>query len=148
MIINDEKEIFMKKLLLALSAFGLFAFNAEAKGNKNAKNYKICLVNDTYQVCDKASNKIAKVGREVKTDNSGASLRMLDSYTHLGYGSNVSSNRNNPRIRVSIDDPMAPYEGKESMVNDGVQKNISRNINYLDASIDLPPVNGSSGARR
>lgn len=138
----------MKKLLLALSAFSLFAFSAEAKGNKSAKNYRICLVNDAYQVCQNPTKSNSNVGREVKTQEPDGSLRMMDTYTHLGYSSSLSSNRNNPRIRVSVDDPMAPYEGKESMVNDGVQKNINRNINYLDASVVLPPVDGQSGANR
>ena len=140
----------MKKLLIALSAMTVFAFNAEAQ-SKFDKNYKICKSDDAYKVCNTAEMAKAntEVGREGSPGEASASLRLLDSHTHLGYTSTpVTSKMKNPRIRVSIDDPNAPYQGEESMANDGVQKNKTRNINYLDASVILPPVDGRSGARR
>jgi hypothetical protein len=80
---------------------------------------------------------------------------MMDTSVYLGYSSNpipgfsgmIPSNRRNPRIRVTIDDPTAAYQGKESMINDGVQLNKERNINYLDTSVELPPSDGGLSNR-
>lgn len=115
----------MKKILLALSVIGLIHFNADAKTNKKsiyAKNYHMCLANNTYKVCN--SGKKANIGRKAFVNDPTPSLSMMDTYVHLGYGSSTPafSNKRNPRIRVAIDDPNAPYQGKESMQNDGVQK--------------------------
>ena len=112
-----------------------------------AKNYKICLIDSKYQVCPKSES--SELGRSSLVVNPEGALRMMDTSVYLGYSSplpgfsgRVPSNRRNPRIRVTIDDPQAPYEGKESMINDGVEINKVRNINYLDSSVELPPVDG------
>ena len=49
------------------------------------------------------------------------------------------------RIRVTYDEPGAAYEGKESMINDGVRKNKQRNINTNNGAYDLPPNDGGAG---
>jgi hypothetical protein len=62
----------------------------------------------------------------------------------MGYSGNA---RYHSRIRVTYDDMNDPYQGKPSMQNDGVQKNIQRNINYLDAANPLPPNDGGNSSR-
>lgn len=42
------------------------------------------------------------------------------------------SNKNNPNIQVSYDQPGDIYKGENVKAHDGVKKNIKRNINYLD----------------
>jgi hypothetical protein len=131
----------MKQILLALAIISLGYTNADAKGKKStyAKNYPICLSGSTYKVCP--APKTSEVGRDVTVNDPTTSLRMMDTYVHMGYGRTGFSDRHNPRIRVTIDDPHAPYEGKESMVNDGVQKNKQRNLN-ANTGVELPPNDG------
>lgn len=137
----------MKKLFIALSLIGLVQFSANAQ-SKNAQNYKICLKGDKYQVCDGSSTPRAMKKQKAKDAHTIASLRRMDTYVHLGYSSSAAfSNKRNPRIMVSMDDPQAPYKGEESRINDGVKKNIDRNVNYLDNSIVLPANDGGSPLR-
>lgn len=138
---------------MALTVAGLFHFSAEAQSKtrtSSAKNYKICLINDTYQVCNpKSSAKQTKdLGRKSELNDPTSSLRMMDTYTHMGYNpvTGAGSARNS-RIRVTYDTPDAPYKGKESMQNDGQENNKVRNINYLDQSVVLPANNGGVPGR-
>ena len=135
----------MKKILLALAVLGLINTGANAQKSKFDKNYKVCMADGKYRTCNPEAP--AATTKHVVTTNEPqkvASLRKLDTYVHMGYiPSNTTSRMKNPRILVSYDDPQAPYLGQESRVNDGVQKNIDRNINYLDYSTDLPPNDGS-----
>jgi hypothetical protein len=134
----------MKNLFLALAVVGLSysSSNAQAIGNsansKNAKNYSVCLKGGQYTLCNPNITK-QDVGRTSEADES--SLAMMTTTVHMG---NVSSGnaRYRGRIRVTYDDPNAPYLGQESMVNDGVQKNKARNINTNNAAYDLPPNDG------
>ena len=134
----------MKKVLMALTVLGTMHFSAEAQTNsKYNQNYKMCNNAHGYYVCGEEAPKVA--GTKVTKEGPDASLRMMDTYVHLGYSrSEGQSNKRNPRIRVSYDDPTAPYKGQESMINDGVKKNINRNINYLDNSVQLPAVDGGN----
>jgi hypothetical protein len=140
----------MKKILLALAMIGVIHFNADAQAKKKsvyAKNYHICLTDSKYKVCKSSvAKKNNTIGRKLAVNNPEPSLAMMDTYVHLGYAPGYS-NKHNPRIRVAIDDPNAPYQGKESMQNDGVQKNKERNINYLDNSVVLPPNDGGVSDR-
>lgn len=134
----------MKKILFALVLLGIGA-SAEAQTTRSMynKNYPICLVDGSYKVCP--GHNASELGRSEIVKSPEASLRMMDTSVFLGYSNTpfmIPSNRRNPRIRVTIDDPNAAYEGKESMINDGVQKNKARNINYLDTSVELPPSDG------
>lgn len=135
----------MKKILLALAiiSFGYINAGAQTKKSVYDKNYPVCLTGTKYKVCPSPKT-AAKQGRSVEVNNHEASLRMMDTTVHMGYSSNTPlfSNRRNPRIRIAIDDPNAPYKGKENMTNDGQQKNKIRNINYLDNTADLPPNDG------
>ncbi|WP_276133001.1 hypothetical protein [Polluticoccus soli] len=143
----------MKKILLALAMIGATVYGASAqKKSAFAKNYRICLIDSKYQVCPKSAK--SDLGRTSTIENPEGVLRMMDTSVYLGYSSPfpsfsgmVPSNRRNPRIRVTIDDPQAPYEGKESMINDGVELNKARNINYLDTSVELPANDGGVSDR-
>jgi hypothetical protein len=115
-------------LTLALTGFGLtsaFAqdgFVGSSANSKYAKNY---------------STK-SDIGRQTVTASSG--IKMESNYYHMGY--TTSNARFRGRIRVSYDDPHAPYLGKSSMANDGVQKNKARNKNTNNGEYDLPPNDG------
>ena len=132
----------MKKILLALAVIGFGTFTAEAQSKKSIydKNYPVCVVDGKYQVCP-VSNKAESAGRTAEITGPDASFRMLDTSVYLGYSRPGSSATGNPRIRVTIDDPQAPYEGKESMTNDGVKKTIQRNIN-VSSGQEVPPNDG------
>lgn len=136
----------MKQILLALTVIGLMHTSANAQTkSKYDINYDVCKTNGKYHVCGTNTPQISD-GYQKPTDNKTevvSSLRRMDTYVHMGYGTpGGSSFKNNPRFRVSYDDPNGAYEGKETLTNDGVQKNINRNVNYLDNSVNLPPVDG------
>lgn len=143
----------MKKIFLALGLFGLITAHANAQNegkssnSKFAQNYPVCMTSHGYHVCSAPEaalpttttvvpdNSALNMTASLPSDNSSVSMETAGAYTG-------NSRRKITRIVVSYDDPHAPYEGKESMVNDGVQKNIIRNINYLDQSVVLPPNDG------
>lgn len=55
---------------------------------------------------------------------------------------NTNSYKDNPRLKVSYDQPRDIYEGENVLANDGVKKNIHRNINYLDWTVTKVPNDG------
>ncbi|RYD55520.1 MAG: hypothetical protein EOP56_15510 [Sphingobacteriales bacterium] len=138
----------MKKILMILAVFGASYFTAEAQSktkSSSSQNYKICLIGDQYQVCNpkSASKQTKGLGRKEATNDPTASLRMMDTYTHMGYNPVTGTGTaRNSRLRVIVDEPDAPYQGKESLQNDGTKKNEVRNINYLDQSMVLPANDG------
>jgi hypothetical protein len=134
----------MKKIFLVFAVLALAGTSASAQNSahsKFAKNYRVCLIGNTYQVCDANAPKATDLGRTTET---GESFGMSSTEVHMGYSSNA---RYRSRIRVTYDNMNNPYEGKPSMANDGVQKNIQRNINYLDAANPLPPNDGGNTSR-
>lgn len=141
----------MKKILVALALTGFFHFNAEAQSGKSRydKNYKVCMTNNSYGICNETVKNKAE-GRKVEKSDPSASLRMMDSYVHLGYNPNSTSRglARNSRMRVTYEDANAPYQGEESMVNDGVKENKQRNLNYLNQSVVLPANDGGVSNRR
>jgi hypothetical protein len=139
----------MKKILLALAIIGSLSYSAEAqKKSKFDINYKVCLANGKYRTCNSEAP-AAKTKRVVLSDEEQtvASLRKMDTYVHMGYKSTALSNKKNPRFVVIYDDARAPYLGKESMTNDGVQNTRERNINYLNTTTELPPNDGGLSER-
>ena len=137
----------MKQILLALGIAFLSQANANAqsKESANAINYPVCMHGNGYQVCDEHSAKEQKQGGGVVTSAPDPSLNLLNTQVNMGYRATAAnSSRRNPRFRVSYDDPNGAYEGKETRINDGVQKNKVRNINYLDATVVLPPNDGGN----
>ena len=139
----------MKNAILALALAGLTFTTAEAQSSANskfAKNYSICLVGNNYQPCNPDVVK-SDVGWTTDQKQVESSLGIRSTEIHMG-----QSTRSNARfrsgIRVTYDDPNAPYLGEESMVNDGVDKNRVRNINTNNAGYDLPPNTGRMGIRR
>lgn len=137
----------MKQVLLMLAIAGATYTSANAQsGSAYDVNYNVCRTNGKYHVCSNNSPQIID-GKEKANDNEKQvekSLSRLNSYTYVKGTPRQQgeSYKKNPRFIVTYNDPQAPYEGKESLVNDGVEKNKNRNINYLDNSVDLPPVDG------
>lgn len=134
----------MKQILFAILGLLYFMPNAQAQSNSQyAKNYKVCKLDGKYATCDantfnrmQRAEKVAAT-RSTQTKNEAP----VASYSQFVYVS--TSNKENDNIKVLYDDEEAAYEGKNSPINDGVKKNVNRNINYLDESVDLPPVDGS-----
>ena len=138
----------MKNTILALALVGLTFTGAQAQNSANskfAKNFSICLIGSQYQPCDPTVTKSDIGWTEITTDQGTFAIRSTE--IHMG-----QSTRSNARfrsgIRVTYDDPNAPYLGEESMVNDGVQKNKVRNINTYNAGYDLPANTGRIGISR
>ena len=135
----------MKKILMAVAALGFVAFGANAQtGSKYNKNFNVCMTNNSYQICE--TPKTEEQGRTVEVEDPSPELRMMDTYVHFGYAAEEGV-RPGSRIRVTYDDPNAPYQGEESQANDGVEENIQRNINYLDQSVVLPANDGGNSNR-
>ena len=75
----------MKNLLLALALTGLTYTSAEAQSSANskfAKNYRVCLVGDKYQVCNENTPIATNLGRTTET---ATSFGMQNTYVHMGY---------------------------------------------------------------
>lgn len=136
----------MKKTIIVLMAIGCTYLSANAQSSVNskyAKNYRICLAEDKYVVCDQHEN-TTQQGRITDTEEV---FGMQNAYVHLGYASPGNA-RYRGKIRVSYDDKMNdPYKGESSMANDGVKKNIQRNVNYLDTANPIPSNDGGLSNR-
>ena len=140
----------MKKILLAFTAFGLMHICASGQTkSKYDVNYKICKIHDKYDVCgENTPTVVSEPKPEDNRQEVAASLRKLDTHVRVKSAdeTRIYSVKGNKRFSVLYDDPNGVYEGKETRANDGVQKNIHRNINYLDNSVTLPPNDGGSAA--
>ena len=77
----------------------------------------------------------------VENDNSKNNYTIISPYNkHLI----LTGDNENPSIKIQYDKPGEAYDGKEVMYNDGISANIDRNINYLNESANIPPINGRS----
>ncbi|HRO42678.1 MAG TPA: hypothetical protein PL009_07570 [Flavipsychrobacter sp.] len=133
----------MKNLILTMALTG-FAFAngyAQSGESKFAKNYPVCLSGDKYHVCNQSAAMTPDIGRTTEVNTV---YGMQNTYVHMGYGT-TGNPRYRGNIRVTYDEPGAVYEGKETMVNDGVRKNKKRNLNTNNGAYDLPPNDGGSG---
>ena len=122
------KRMFILSLFLTGSIY-----TAEAQSNKSNsdQNFRICFVNGQYIACD-ASAPITSAGT-IEVPKEAPPTPPV----HLGKGTSRKS-----RIQVAYDDPNAPYQGVNSQVNDGVDKNNDRNIRYQNNSAQIPPNDG------
>lgn len=102
------------------------------KKSADDQNFRICFIGGQYVACD-ADAPITMAG----TVYEEKSAENLPPAVRHGKGTARKSH-----MTVAYDDPTAPYKGAESAVNDGVEKNKERNINYLDNSTTLPPNDG------
>jgi hypothetical protein len=138
----------MKNVLIALALVGMTYTSADAQNSANskfAKNFSICLIGDQYQPCDPVVTK-SDIGWTTTQETTEASLAIRSTEVHMGQSTGGNA-RFRSAIRVTYDDPNAPYLGEESMVNDGVQKNKIRNINTNNPGYDLPANTGGSLTR-
>lgn len=129
-------------LLVALAAILAPSLFAQEKSRYDI-NYHICMNDGKYTPCS------AREALGQKRDfqdvrfqlQNGVQAAPVKSLAH----SSVLPSRG--RIRIHYEDPNAPYKGEENMQNDGVEKTAARNINYLDASVQLPPNDGGVTTR-
>ncbi|MCB0696402.1 MAG: hypothetical protein KDC07_03500 [Chitinophagaceae bacterium] len=122
-----------KIIMLATAAFALTQVqaNAQMKGDEKCETETIVVTKGdntksnvlaAYEVWDKNTNRkeapctTAYVRYDVPTGN--------------------------PRLKASYDMPGDVYEGKEVLSNDGVAKNMRRNMHYLNFSVRRVPNDG------
>lgn len=119
----------MKKIMMAL--MGVIFITTSAMAQHRQGNIIVCQHDETITKDKKTTKttKPVKAGKYTTVNN-------YDQYVV------VKSNKDNPRLKAHYDKPGDAYEGKEVMFNDGVAANMARNINYMDFSINKPPVDG------
>jgi hypothetical protein len=150
----------MKNLILALTVASLPVMAHAQRSYTNHisvydQNYKVCRIDGTYTTCDPNTPTIV-TSKKVKNNNAKveARLRKLDQHVYVEpkpeptTPTTVVKSRKNPRFGASYDDPNAAYQGKESKINDGVQKNLSRNLNYINNGANLPPNDGGNSDKK
>jgi|GEM_PF-6707605 len=122
-----------KMIMLAMAAFAFSQADVNAQTTKKCDTKTVVVTQSgkddsklmaTYEVPGKKANK-KKASCEI---------------TYLRY--ETTSNKNNPRLKASYDMPGDVYEGEEVLSNDGVAKNMYRNMNYLDFSVRKVPNDG------
>ena len=130
----------MKRMFILSLFFTGLIYKAEAQNKKSSadQNFRICFVNGQYIACD-ADAPITSAGTIVEPVEELPPTPPV----YLGTGTARKS-----RMQVAYDDPNAPYQGVDSQVNDGTNKNKKRNINYLDNSAQIPPNDGGLSNKR
>lgn len=136
-----------KIAMLALAGIAFMQPDANAQSSKFDKNYPICKSHNGYEVCDHDMIKTKTAATYVETYEVPVAKTQATEVkvpacevTEVVYVS--TSNKENPRFRVSYNVPGDVYEGEESLSNDGVKDNKTRNVNYLDWSVNRPPNDG------
>jgi|ERR1043165_8458084 hypothetical protein len=142
----------MKKVIMALMVLGSIHYSATAQSNsKWAKNYKVCHVGNTYQICDKADPVVVAPSPAIKVSTTPMAtpcepISMSNTYGFAGYSRTPQGG-----IRASYEgrngeiiDVRAPYHGDPSRQYDGPEKNEYRNLNYQDNTMTLPPSDGAN----
>lgn len=133
----------MKHIILLVAFIGLVQPAAWAQSAFN-KNYKVCIVDNKYKVCHHNKAGVHYTHKALQKNKAViASLRKKDMYVHAGYRPAPVKQKQGSKIAVAYDDPANAYNGKPSLINDGVNKNKYRNINYQNAAVDLPANDGS-----
>lgn len=144
MLLNP-KSVSMKTIFL-FAIVGLVSQDADAQSRKSRYdiNFRICQDNGVYKPCSEvkkthlSSGQNDQLNQQQRIPDTDNRVDMTHNHTHY-----LRS-----RIRVTYsDNANAPYKGEESMQNDGVQKTVNRNLNYLDGAAQLPPNDGSINTR-
>lgn len=130
------KRFFILTLLLTGAAY---ASEAQNKKSDADQNFRICFVNGQYIACG-TDAPLTAAGTVYEAEPQ----KMPDTPpVHVGKGSARKSH-----MQVAYDDPNAPYQGVDSQVNDGVDRNKERNINYMNNSAPIPPNDGGLSNKR
>lgn len=129
----------MNRIILMALVFTGLSYSADAQKRKSDadQNFRICFVGGQYVSCD-ASAPLTAAGAIYEAPEVPAAPAVR----------NIKGTARKSRMAVAYDDPSAPYQGVNSQVNDGVDKNKERNINYQDNSQPLPPSDGGLSNRR
>jgi len=108
-------------------------------------NYKVCLVNNQYKVCNPEDatvqgtrSNVVVTSESVNTSN-GSSVSMSQGGIYMGYTSKKNSN-----IKVEDEDNVKNKLDREA---DGKEKASYRNMNYNNGSVSLPPSDGGISDR-
>lgn len=139
----------LKIAMLAIAGLAFMQSDANAQSSKYDINYPICKADGKYTVCapgEAMYKQELSSGKEAAAPAPKKVTKPVCEVTEVVFVS--SSYKNNPRLRASFDRPGDVYEGKEVLSNDGVEKNIERNINYLDFSVNRPPNDGGLSTRK
>ncbi|MBS1772734.1 MAG: hypothetical protein JST82_07735 [Bacteroidetes bacterium] len=136
----------MKHSIQLLVVIGMIHFSAAAQttpysteglnyATVNDKNYKVCHIDEEYKVCD-ASEPLTVNTKPVIDENEVKieKLRELDTFVNM-------APKKAEKKPVDAIDGNDPYKGKDSKTNDGVGKNIQRNLNY-NTGVDVPASDG------
>lgn len=130
----------MKSLFFMLALTAGVVTSAQAQSNsKFDKNYSVCYSGQAYKLCSQLTPSDIASARPQP--------RVIAPSTYVSLGDPQPVGNRKSKIRVTYDDPNAPYRGENSMVNDGVKKNVERNTNYLDQSVALPANDGGLSRR-
>jgi hypothetical protein len=128
----------MKQLLLFLTILGL-----GLPYTGFSQNYRICLIDNKYTICDKKTPIIHYSKKALARDKVVMEkLQKMDTEVFMGYSEPASVAKTRSNMRVYVDDPNGAYQGSPTLINDGVRKNMVRNINYGNGGVDLPPNDG------
>lgn len=126
-----------KILMLAVLGFAIIGNANAQETSKYAKNYKVCRADGKYKICDNIKDK-KQEPQKAEQKPTVVVLPCTEPVVERTYVIVGQSTKDNPRFRVSYDQPGDVYKGKEVMSNDGVAKNIERNINYRDYAEGTP----------
>lgn len=116
----------------------VYKSEAQTKKSDAVQNFRICFVNGQYVACD-ADAPLTSAGTVQAEPKELPSTPPV----HIGKGTARKS-----RMQVAFDDPNAPYQGVDSQVNDGVDRNKERNVNYMNNSAPIPPNDGGLSNRK
>ncbi|MBS1772733.1 MAG: hypothetical protein JST82_07730 [Bacteroidetes bacterium] len=136
----------MKLSILLLVVIGMMHFGANAQ-SQYAKNYKVCLIDNVYKPCSQKTPNVYYTKKTLqKNARSLAALRKLDSYHSVHpkrviVVSNTNSDVNKDLTYVSTDGNTVGH------ANDGLAKNMNRNLTYMNTSAYLAPSDGGISDR-
>lgn len=124
-----------KMIMLASAAFAF----TQADVNAQTSNKKECATKTVIVTQSGKEDSKLMATYELPENKSGKKEAPCE-ITYVRY--QTSSYKNNPRLKADYDMPGDVYEGEEVLSNDGVAKNMERNINYLDFSNPRVPNDG------
>lgn len=140
----------MKHLFLTLIITGISYSYIIAQTSSNAKNYRVCRVDGVYRICNDNDPLVVNTKQIVdKTNATQVSMRKFDTYQRVETSPVVVvSNKKNKKIIVSYDAPNGAYKGESTQANGTFEANRARNLNYMNTSNPIPPIDGNNSSKR
>jgi hypothetical protein len=139
----------MKHLLLTLIITSTSYSYINAQTSNNAKNYRVCRVDGVYRVCNDTDPLVVNTKQEINKPNATqVSMRKFDTYQRVETTTViVMSNKKNKKLIVSYDEPNGAYKGESTQANGTFEGNRARNINYMNTSNPIPPIDGNNSSK-